>query len=107
MGTEWEVPAPEEVQRCSLAEWASGDLRGRMEADEDLRRTQREGVVEEKLDEDDQGWSSDFSDWSDDSQDGYVILGEEQDGSETWSIVTGVDEDCFDDHDIERIGQTA
>ncbi|KAI4702347.1 hypothetical protein J4E81_002710 [Alternaria sp. BMP 2799] len=107
VGTEWEVAAPEEVQRCSLVEWASGELRGRMEADEDLRRMQREGVEEEKLDEYDQGWDSDLSDWGDDSQDGYVILGEEQDGSETWSLVSGVDEDCSDDHDIERVGQTA
>ena len=68
---------------------------------------QREGVGEEKLDEYDQGWNSDTSDWGDDSQDEYVILGEEQDGSETWSIVSGVDEDCFDDHDIGRVGRTA
>ena len=107
VGTEWEVPAPEEVQRCSLVEWASGELRGRIEADEDLRRMQREGVEEEKLDEYDQGWDSDLGDWGDDSQDGYVIPEEEQDGSETWSIDSGVDEDCFDDHDIERVGQTA
>ena len=102
MGTEWEVPAPEEVQTCSLVEWASGELRGRMEDDEIVLRMQQE-----KLDEYDQGWDSDLSDWVDDSQHGYVILGEEQDGSETWSIVSGVDEDCFDDHGIERVGQTA
>ena len=88
MGTEWEVPAPEEVQRCSLVEWVRGELKERMEKDEALLRRQRESVEEEKLDEDDQGWDSNLSDWGHYLQDEYVILEEEQEGSEAWSIIT-------------------
>lgn len=106
VGTEWEVPAPEEVQRCSLVEWVRGELRGRMKEDEAVLRMQRERIGEEKLDEDDQGWD-DLSDWGRYLEDEYVILGEDQDGSETWSIVSSVDKYPFDDHDIELGSRTA
>ncbi|KAI4942647.1 hypothetical protein J4E91_009816 [Alternaria rosae] len=88
-----------------LVEWVRGELRGRMEEDEAVLRMQRERIGEEKLDEDDQGWD-DLSDWGRYLEDEYVILGEDQDGSETWSIVSGVDKYPFDDHDIERVGRT-
>ncbi|KAI4910991.1 hypothetical protein J4E90_007248 [Alternaria incomplexa] len=70
-----------------------------------MRDTRRPGR-EEKLDEYDQGWDSDLSDWGHHWQDDYVILEEEQEESETWSIVSGVDQDCFDDHDLEQVDQT-
>ncbi|KAI4645182.1 hypothetical protein J4E93_005982 [Alternaria ventricosa] len=89
---------------CCLVEWVKGELRERMGEDEALLEKQREGVEEEKLNEYDQGWDSDLSDWGDDSQDGYVILGEEHDGSKTWCFVSGIDEDCFNDHDLELVG---
>ncbi|CAN9274530.1 unnamed protein product [Alternaria alternata] len=35
VGMDWEVPAPEDVQRCSIVEWVSGKLREDMENDHD------------------------------------------------------------------------
>ena len=110
VGTWWEVPALEEQQACSLAEWVRGELRVSMEADErgiqrQLRISEeKEDEVMARADEDVQSWEGSVEgddydyEWERDWEDEYVLLeGEGSDASEDWSVVSGVEQRRFAD----------
>ncbi|KAG9185575.1 hypothetical protein G6011_06906 [Alternaria panax] len=87
---EWEVRAPEDVQKCSLVEWVAGELREMMEDDEGVSR-RRQGVV------DGDGWGLEAGLGQEREcghylEDEYVILDKEDESSEAWSVISSVDE---------------
>jgi hypothetical protein len=92
VGRECEVPAPEDGQRCSLVECVGGELRGRMEDEEVVLRRQWEHREEEV------GWNADLADeWElvHSLEDGRFVLENDRKGSETWSIISEVDQEAF------------
>ncbi|RMZ67588.1 hypothetical protein GMOD_00001535 [Pyrenophora seminiperda CCB06] len=110
VGTWQEEAAPEEQQRCSLVEWANGELREKMEADEEilqeqLRRGEEEDAeMQRRMDEHGESWEANFSgdefecEWGHYWEDEYVILeSEESEASESWSVVSGVEQRRFAD----------
>lgn len=92
MGMDWEVPAPEDVQRCSIVEWVSGKLREDMENDHDEVVWGRlQGTVKE----DEQGPEADLGqerEYGNYFEDEYVILGKRDEDSDAWSLISSVDE---------------
>ncbi|CAI9626620.1 unnamed protein product [Alternaria burnsii] len=91
VGTDWEVPAPEDVQRCSIVEWVSGKLREDMENDHDevvwwrLQGTVKE---DEQDSEADLGQQREYGNYFEDE---YVILGKKDEDSDAWSLISSVD----------------
>ncbi|CAG5155824.1 uncharacterized protein ALTATR162_LOCUS3853 [Alternaria atra] len=104
VGTEWEVPAPEDVQRCSLVEWVRGELMEILEEDEIISKRETRRVEEERsLDEFDRDWEAGFDhewEWRQCLDDDYVILEKNEGDSEAWSAVSGADESPLADFDM-------
>ncbi|CAA9962679.1 hypothetical protein PTMSG1_06053 [Pyrenophora teres f. maculata] len=105
VGTWWEGPAPEEQQACSLIEWVKGELRERMEDDERSFQAQlRKGEEEEdelmrRAEESGTSWEANSGgdefecEWDHSWEDEYVVC--ESEGSEDWSVVSGVEQRRF------------
>ena len=88
----WEVPAPEDVQRCSIVEWVSGKLREDMENDHDevvWGRLQGTVKEDEHGPEADLGQEREYGNYFEDE---YVILGKRDEDSDAWSLISSVDE---------------
>jgi hypothetical protein len=94
---DWEVPAPEDVQRCSLVEWASDELRGRMVEEEEVLSRRSLEHTEEEVGSGEYDWGCD-ADLADEWEcvhnweDGHVVLEKDRKGSETWSIISEIDQ---------------
>jgi hypothetical protein len=103
VGTDWEVPAPEDTQRCSLVEWLSRESKDMMKENEIASRKQWETAEEETgLYRSDPGCEAGLSHewkWEHYLEVEYVILEEENEDSEAWSVVSGVEESRLADSD--------
>jgi hypothetical protein len=99
VGTPFEEPAPEEQQRCSLVEWVSGELKEKMEEDENAlqehmaRALEQEAETQRRIEEHEDSWEANFGgdewefEWGHTWEEEYVVL--DRDGSECdrWSAV--------------------
>jgi len=94
VGMHWEVPAPEDVQRCSIVEWVGGKLREDMEDDDDDDKVVL-WRLQETVREDRQGSEADLGqerEYGNYFEDEYVILGKRDEDSDAWSLISSVDE---------------
>ena len=105
VGTPWEIPAPEEQQRCSLVEWVRGVLRKRMEADEMIiqehlaRELKLDAEAQRRIDEHNESWEANFGgdewecEWGHAWEEEYVLVDSEgsavegEQSEDWWSVV--------------------